>query len=84
MLISGEFGAAKPDATIFHRTAELLNVEPDVMLHVGDNLAADVGGALNAGMTAVWLNRSGRTRNETDPEPHHVITSLSKLSELLA
>ena len=83
VLISGAFGAAKPDVRIFHRASALLNVEPDEMLHVGDNLEADVAGALGAGMTAVWLNREGRHRDDNQPEPDHEITTLAELPGLL-
>ena len=83
VLISADIGMIKPDAAIFHRAAKLLDVAPDAMLHVADSLTADVAGALNAGSTAVWLNRSSRTRRPSDPDPHHEITSLAELRELL-
>ncbi|HEU0074758.1 MAG TPA: HAD family hydrolase [Dehalococcoidia bacterium] len=83
VLVSGELGTPKPMASIFLRAAELLGVEPANILHVGDSLEADVGGAMGAGMTAVWLNRDGRKRTACDPEPHHEIASLSELAQLL-
>jgi putative hydrolase of the HAD superfamily len=69
--VSGELGTPKPRASIFLRAAELLGIEPGGVLHVGDSLEADVGGAIGAGMTGVWLNRDGRKRTASDPEPHH-------------
>lgn len=50
------FGVAKPDVRIFHAAAAQLNLEPDAVLHVGDDAMADALGALNAGMQAVWIN----------------------------
>ena len=32
-----------------------LAIAPHELLHIGDNSRADVGGALNAGCQAVWL-----------------------------
>lgn len=83
VMVSGELGTPKPMPSIFLRAAQLLGVEPAAVLHVGDSLEADVGGAIDAGMTAVWLNRDGHKRTASDPEPHHEIGSLSELTELL-
>jgi HAD superfamily hydrolase (TIGR01509 family) len=53
-------GAAKPDARIFQRLADLAGVEPARVLHIGDDPMTDVVGATRAGMQAVWLNRYAR------------------------
>jgi HAD superfamily hydrolase (TIGR01549 family) len=84
VLVSGELGTPKPMASIFLRAAKLLGIGPAEVLHVGDSTEADVGGAIGAGMTAVWLNRDGRKRTSSDPEPHHEIASLAELPALLA
>src|SRR5216684_317722 len=59
VVISGEVGIAKPDASAFGLAIDKLTVEPENVLHVGDSLTTDVVGAQAAGLTAVWLNRSG-------------------------
>jgi len=81
--ISGEVGHNKPSAAIFEHTLGALGVTADEALHVGDSLPADVAGALGAGMTAVWLNRKGATRQDNDPAAHHEITSLFQLATLI-
>jgi len=58
------FGVAKPDVRIFHATAAQLNLEPEAILHVGDDAMADAFGALNAGMQAVWINADGHVWEE--------------------
>lgn len=83
VIVSGEVGFAKPEAAIFQLALNRLGVEAHEALHVGDSLRADVDGALHAGLTAVWLNRHGRSRDESHPTPHHEITSLSELPRLL-
>ena len=45
IVISCELGATKPDARLFAQAAHELAVAPGEMLHVGDSLAMDVGGA---------------------------------------
>lgn len=54
------FGSAKPHAPIFHAAAASVGIEPHEMLHVGDDAALDVVGALDAGMQAAWLVRDER------------------------
>ena len=56
---SAELGAAKPDAAIFARGLALAGVEPGAAWHVGDDVAADVEGALAAGIRPVLIAREG-------------------------
>ncbi|HVA82462.1 MAG TPA: HAD family hydrolase [Candidatus Binataceae bacterium] len=79
VVISGEVGIAKPDASVFGLAIDKLAVERDNVWHVGDSLATDVAGAQAAGLTAVWLNRRGLVRKECDPKPDLEIHSLSDL-----
>ena len=79
--IAGEVGAAKPDPLIFHSACAALDCEPHEAIHVGDRLKADAVGALNAGLRAVWLNRSGAVA--TLPVGISAITSLAELTELI-
>jgi FMN hydrolase / 5-amino-6-(5-phospho-D-ribitylamino)uracil phosphatase len=50
-------GIAKPAPAIFHRACDLLGLPPGDVLHAGDDLALDVGGALAAGLQAAWVHR---------------------------
>lgn len=52
-----ETGYAKPDPRAFALACEKAGVTPDQVLHIGDDLDADVRGARAAGMTAAWLRR---------------------------
>lgn len=81
-LSAGDFGVAKPDARIFHAAARLAAVQPHEVLHVGDDAAMDVLGALGAGMQAVWVNRTGHAWPH-DEQPHHTVTRLTDLAALL-
>ncbi len=57
IVISHEVGLRKPRPEIFRAVVERLGVEPAEVLHVGDNLEADVGGASAVGMSTAWLTR---------------------------
>jgi len=72
-------GAAKPDARIFARLADLAGVQPGQVLHIGDDPLADVVGATQAGMQAVWLNRTGREWPQSLAPPARTISSLAEI-----
>ncbi len=54
ILVSGEEGVRKPDAEIFDRALARCGVAPHEALFVGDHPVADVRGAHDAGLVAVW------------------------------
>lgn len=63
-------GAAKPDPRIFARAAEVAGVASHEILHIGDDAELDVVGALDAGMQAVWINRSAQVWEHGARRPH--------------
>jgi putative hydrolase of the HAD superfamily len=72
-------GVAKPDARIFAQLAQAAGVEAAHVLHIGDDPQADVVGAAQAGMQAVWLNRTLRAWPAHLPPPARTITSLAQI-----
>ncbi len=54
---SGRFGIAKPDRRIFDHALAALGTPGAHALHIGDSWAADVQGALGAGLDALWYGR---------------------------
>ena len=80
-LSSAEVGAPKPDPEIFTRALALAGARPEEALHVGDDLEADVGGALAAGLEPVLIDRDGSL---TPPPGVRRISSLAELPPLCA
>lgn len=80
---ASEYGVAKPDARIFHAAANQAGVASADALHVGDDAALDVLGALGAGMQTVWVNRTQHVWNHAE-RPHHTVQNLTELVALLA
>ncbi|MBX3588008.1 MAG: HAD family hydrolase [Ramlibacter sp.] len=77
-----EFGVGKPDPRIFHAAAGAVDLTPQDVLHVGDDVTLDALGALNAGMQAAWVNRSDHLwPHETQPQL--TLTNLTELCELI-
>jgi FMN phosphatase YigB (HAD superfamily) len=72
----------KPHRSIFEEALRLAGVAAGESLMVGDSLAADVRGALNAGLDAVLLRRSGEIPPGV-PEGVPVIRTLGELPGLL-
>ncbi len=76
-------GVAKPDRRIFQAAADKAGVQMHEVLHVGDDIALDVVGAMEAGMQAVWLNRQSKIWPHEHVQPTLEIASLAELTALL-
>lgn len=78
-------GVAKPDARIFHAACNALQCPPGRVLHVGDDLALDVVGAIQAGMQAIWLHRSALPEGGPPvlAAPYRVFGHLGELADAL-
>lgn len=63
-VFSGDLGVSKPDAAIFRAGADALALPAERVVYVGDRWATDAIGALRAGLSAVWVNRTGAPRPE--------------------
>ena len=72
-------GAAKPDPRIYAALLKIAGVEAHQVLHIGDDPWADVAGATQAGMQAVWLNRDAREWPSELPAPPRTITTLAEI-----
>ncbi len=62
--ISAVVGWEKPHREIFQHAITAVAVEPARALHIGDNMQADVQGALQAGLQPLWLQRDGPSRTD--------------------
>lgn len=70
----------KPAAEFFHAAVESLGCAPGEAVMVGDDVEADVGGAMNAGLKGV-LVRTGKYQDgdedKISPPPDHVAADLA-------
>jgi putative hydrolase of the HAD superfamily len=75
----------KPEPEIFLHACAVFGVAPNEAAYVGDRLVTDAGGAVRAGLTGVWLNRSGAQFTPADPGSRDArILEVSSLAELPA
>jgi len=79
ILLSEEVGIRKPEAGIFLRACQMLQVEPERALYVGDSFRHDVVGAHRAGLVTCWYNPRHDRPPEGDIAPDLEIRSLGEL-----
>lgn len=76
VIVSEDVGVNKPDPAIFRHALDVAGAEKETSIMIGDSLEADVMGALNFGMDAVYFNPAGL------PKPAHVPLQITRLNEL--
>jgi len=89
VVISDAVGIRKPRREIFDAVLRGLEVKPEEVLHVGDSLRADVGGAHSCGIPTVWITRRVKHPERSLEEhqgasPDHVVADLAELPSLIA
>jgi HAD superfamily hydrolase (TIGR01549 family) len=78
-IYSFEAGFRKPDPEIFYAACERFGVNPEECLMVGDNLEADVRGALKVGMKAALIDRPGEVKADIIPADALALRTLTEL-----
>lgn len=88
VVISDAVGIRKPRPEIFEAAIARLGVAPDEVIHVGDNLRTDVGGASACGLATAWITRrvadaERQLREHEGAAPDFVIADLAELPDLI-
>jgi len=77
IIISEDVGVNKPDKAIFEYAIKLAGANKSESLMIGDSLEADIYGALNFGMDAIYFNPFNA------PKPDDVPLQITHLKELI-
>jgi putative hydrolase of the HAD superfamily len=77
VVISGELGIGKPDVRAFSHVMERLATRAEDTLMIGDSWGRDVCGALEAGMTAIWI-----AGGKTPPEEGREVIVVDRIDQL--
>ena len=83
VILPDTLGMRKPRPEIWLHAAEQVGCWTSDILHIGDDLEADVAGALDAGARGIWFNPNRQT-NATTIQPTDEIDTLSAVCEWLA
>jgi len=84
VILSSDFGVKKPDRRIFEKALQDLSVSSDEAVFVGDDIEADVRGAVGAGIDAVFINGSSEpTPRPSQPTLARVIASPPEAAQIL-
>jgi putative hydrolase of the HAD superfamily len=83
VVLSSQVGYAKPAPEIFHSALRLHHLKAREAMYVGDSLINDALAASQAGLRAVWLNRSGGATPQSVPEVHSLKEILSLIDHEL-
>ncbi len=85
LIISDRVGYLKPSVGIFQHALQLLDAAPELALHVGDSIRADVEGAQGVGLRAVLIDRSGQGAGNAagQAEPPPGVPRIADLWQLL-
>jgi putative hydrolase of the HAD superfamily len=82
VVIEGEFGVGKPDARVYHHALAQVQVQPEHVWMVGDNLEWDVFGAQQVGICGIWVDAAGKGFLQSGPnQPDRIISSITELAE---
>jgi len=80
VIISEVVGVNKPDRAIFDHALLLAEANVSESIMIGDSIEADIRGAQNYGMKAIYFNPEGKEKPE---DVEHQINCLSELISIL-
>lgn len=82
IIISGDFGIGKPDASIFEHVLTFAEGNAEECIMVGDNLMTDILGSSRVNMRNVWINREDKAPSDV-VAPTYEVDALTKLKPLI-
>lgn len=81
VVISSDYGFRKPDERLFQIALRKMNMTPDEVLFVGNDMFRDVYGANKAGIRNIFFRSYLDDKKITDAEPDYIIYNFSELLE---
>jgi putative hydrolase of the HAD superfamily len=79
VITSEKANSLKPNKEIFEFALNSTNANVEESIMIGDNIDADIKGAMNAGLDTIFVNHLGV---ETDVKPTYIIHHLKELEEI--
>jgi putative hydrolase of the HAD superfamily len=79
IITSEKAGSLKPNKEIFEFALQVTNADIKHSIMIGDNIEADIKGAMNAGLDTVYVNH---LKLKTDVKPTYIIYHLKELEDI--
>lgn len=83
VLISEEFGAAKPERSIFAAALARADVAAAEAVFIGDSAEHDMAGAAGIGMQTIWISRDRAPWPGFGPVPDRVVSNIGEVPHLI-
>ncbi len=83
IIISGEFGCAKPSTEPFVAMAQRLKAEPNELIYVGDHPKYDIEASRMAGYIPVWIKTTGTWVYPEIEKPAIQLDDVSSIPEVM-
>lgn len=78
-----EIGIFKPSSKVYDMVGARFGCRKDEVLFVSSN-GWDIAGAAHYGFTTVWVNRTNEPVDRLFAQPHHILSDLSSIPELVS
>ena len=83
VVISGDYGYRKPDARLFQKALDGLQVSPSQALFIGNDGYRDVFGARQLGIKTILFRHTQDTTRPNEAEPDYIIREFAELTRAL-
>jgi putative hydrolase of the HAD superfamily len=83
IIVSGDLGYRKPDIRIFRAVLDELNMPPENVLFVGNDMYCDIYGASQAGMKTVFFSSNQGRKKISGKEPDYIIYQFAELRQAI-
>jgi HAD superfamily hydrolase (TIGR01549 family) len=84
IIIGGQEKEQKPERSIFTKALRLAACENHEVIHIGDGLIPDIGGANASNIKSVWVRHNQNFDKTLGIKPDHTIEHPDELPELIA
>lgn len=81
VIVSGDYGYRKPDARLFQKALDALEVQPTQALYIGNDMYRDIFGAQQLGLKAIFCSSNQGEKYHTGVHPDYVIYRFAELPE---
>ena len=83
IVVSGDYGYRKPDSRLFEAVLDGLELLPEAVLFVGNDMYRDIYGASRAGMKTVFISSNHSRKRPNEAEPDYIIYQFAELRQAI-